>query len=656
MATNNSIEAYNSLASDVNKKKSDVTDETVQGIASEKLPELTLDMKDEEIITLTKKWETLWNDSPKKSEWIKKYEENEKYWLGNQHDLPKADKSRPNVDNLIFESVETQLPQITRRNPEPLITLDASVTHSPESDKYIEVVKNRLADLADKNKLRLKLKKACRHWSIYLLGVAKYGWDLDRNIPVVRIVRPQKILLDPDATIDEDGYTGSRIGEVRKMEADTLLKIIGDGKDTPEGDPQAPVSKAKKAIDDLVKDDKGTEIQFTEWWTPEYMCWVLGDTVLMKKKNPHWNYDKQEIPSPLDMSSPGVQVDDYGETTTEPVDIPGLNHFSVPDMPYSFLTVFNLGDQPMDNTSLIGQNLANQDLINKRNRQIDKNADRMNGGLVVSMARAGLTKEESKGVTDALRKGGVVVIPDGSPRDAVDDFAPSALPADVYNQLADTRSRLRDIFGTRGSSAAGLASEQTVRGKILNKATDTDRVGGGVSEYLEQFADDIYNWLLQLLYVYDESFQVQPGMPQPPKLVVSVKEGSLLPKDSTSIANQAIELGIAGKMALVDMYKRLEYPNPEEIAANVWLEINAPQILYKDNPLVQEVFMMQQQAAAAAAQAEGLRVKGESEQDMEKGRVAHEQGLEKEVMKGTMKMQGDAQRSILSAVPQNLPV
>ena len=621
MAEDNGIKAYASLSADLNKSKGDVNQETTEGVVSDKLPELTLDMNDTDLVTLFDKYERVWKDSPKKQEWEKQIEENEKYWLGVHHDLAKLDKTRPMVDNLIFEALETYLPQTTRRNPEPITSLhsteqDADGNDDPTKLKYVEKVKDRLVDLADDNKIRLKIKKGARHWAIFQLGVAKFGWDLDKDIPIVRIVRPKKIILDPDATIDEDGYTGNRIGEYRKLEAETLLGIIGDGAGTAE---------AKKAIEEKVGTEKGTEIQFVEWWTPQYLCWKMGKTILMKKKNPHWNYDRTEQPDPTQIASDAVSVDDYGNATAQPVDVKGINHFPVPKMPYVFLSVFNLGDQPMDKTSLIGQNLANQDKINKRNKQIDKNADKMNGGAVVSLARSGLSQAQAKNVVDAVRKGGAIIIPDGAPQDAVYFPDVKGLPNDVYQDLVDTRARLRDIFGTAGSSAAGLSDEQTVRGKIIARGTDTDRIGGGVSEYLEQFADDIYNWLYQLLLVYDAGFQFI-GDARPPKVVISVKEGSLLPKDSTSIANQAIELGTANKMSLIDMYKRLEYPNAEELAANVWLETNAPQLLYKDNPLVQEAIGMQQEAARVAA-----------EEKVKEGAVGHERDMEKEINKSLLK-------------------
>lgn len=654
MAPNDTgISAYASLSSDINKQKgTDPALENKLGIVGDKLPELTLEMKDEDIVKLTDKWEKDWLESDAKKEWEKQIDENQKYWLGKQYDGPKLDKTRPMVDNLVFESLETFLPQATRRNPEPMIALDASEknedgSEDPVKTKYVRKVKNIVADVATKNMLRLKLKRAARHHEIYQIGVSKFGWSLDKNLPTQRIIRPKKMILDPDATIDEDGYNGERIGEYRKLPAQKILDVIGTKE--PEIDEVTGEVKSKgnasavKSIKELVKDDLATEIQFIEWWTTQYVCWKLGKEILWKKKNPHWNYDRTETPQPTDITSPGVSVDDYGNTTAAPLEIEGINHFPAPKMPYEFLVVFNLGDQPMDNTSLIGQNLSNQDLINKRNRQIDKNADSMNGGMVVSVARSGLTQAQAKGVTEALRKGGTVVIPDGSPADAITRMSAPGLPPDVYNQLADTRNRMRDIFGTRGSSAGGLESEDTVRGKILNRGLDTDRIGGGLTEYLELFASNSVNWYIQLLYVYDSNFQFVGGG-RPPKITATVKEGSLLPKDTTSLANQALELAKMNKISNLDLYKTLEYPNPEEMAGNVWLEANAPQLLYKNNPLIQEALMMQAQAAATQA--------GKVTQDAgAEADKKHAQAMEMQNAKADAGIRGEVVKSALSEVP-----
>lgn len=603
----NDIAGYIGLGADINKQAGEELPENKEGVVSQKLPELALDMKNEEIIDLTNKWESSWNNSSKKTEWVEAIDENEKYWLGQQFDRPKADKTRPQVDNLIFESLETYLPQTTRRNPEPLVMIhskDQTEETDPAHEKYVEKVKDRLTDLADENKLRLKLKKTARHWAIYQLGVTKFGWDLDKDMPVMRVIRPKRLILDPDATIDEDGYTGGYIGEYRTLKASKILRIIGDDAE----------KEAKKKIEEVTKGKEATEVRFIEWWTPQFMCWTLGKQVLLKKKNPHWNYDREEE---------DIEVDDLGIETPVQNEVEGINHFAVPRMPFVFLSVFNLGDRPMDNTSLIQQNLSNQDLINKRNKQIDRNADRMNNGAVISLARSGLTQSQASNVVRAIRDGGAVIIPDGVPQDAVHFPQVSSLPSDVYNQLFDTRSRLRDTFGTSGSTPAGVKQESTVRGKIQIRGLDTDRIGGGVSEYLEQYADDIYNWFVQLLYVYDDEFQFVQGK-KPPKLSISVKEGSLLPKDSISIANQALELASMGRISNIDLYKRLEYPDPENLAANVWLEENAPQLLYKDNPLVQEAIQSIQQSQQAEAEAAAAEKQADAQIEIQKEQAKQE--------------------------------
>lgn len=655
--TNMILDAFYSLGKSINKARGTDATDTDQGIVGPKFPELTLDMKNEDLAALTRKWDKKWTESSVYTDWVSKADENENYWLGKQYDKPAVDKTRPMVDNAIFEALETYLPTVTRQDPEAMVALvDKELEKDKAAMQFVTDLTKDLGVWADDVRLRLKLKKGARHWAIYLLGAAKLGWDLDNDRPALKIVRARKLILDPDATIDEDGYSGDYVGEHRKLAASAMISML-EASDAEAG--------AVKAIKDLVGDDLGTEVGFIEWWTDQYMCWTLDKEVLLKKKNMHWNYDKEvpvaPEPQPEEMAPqmptqiPGAptvpqlppqpaptepapapeqatagptepnatEVPQEGEeappegtaTQEEPQKPPtqtvkGINHLKVPKIPYKFLSVFNLGKQPVDDTSLITQNLSSQDRLNKRNKQIDKNADSMNGGMVVSGERSGLTQQQSKGVTEALRKGGTVYIPAGAVGDAIARMSAPGLPADVFNDRNDTRNRIADIFGTRGINPAGLNTEKTVGGKQMNAATDQSRIGGGFSEYLEQFAEEIYDYATQLLYVYSDKYA--NGTPKPP-VTLSVKQGSLLPKDATALAAQAVELAKEGKMALIDLYTALDYANPKELAANVWLEANAPELLFQDDPRVGQAIQMKQQAAQAAAQVAGGGAKPPSE-------------------------------------------
>lgn len=629
------------LGDNINKVKGKGNEDTKEGAVSVLLPELTLGMKNEDLIKLTDKWQEKWNTSPVKSTWLTLADENEKYWKGKQFSkFSEAEGGRSLQDNIVFEGTETFLPAATRQNPEPLVELTAQEEKSEENLKYAQIIRNRLADWSDDVKLRLKIKKAGRHWFLHLIGVGKMGWDLENDRPALRIVRAKKLVLDPDGVIEEEGYTGKYVGEFRKMEASDLISTLEDNSE--EG--------AIQAIKDEVNGELGTDVQFIEWWTKDYFCWTMGKHVLRKMRNPHWNYDpaeklayeqKEETPD-TDIQTEGQEKN---ETTPEmqnadmdmeggkpatgmpaapeqssipspfmPEQTPAMppqNHFKSRRIPFVFLSVFNLGKTPVDETSLVTQTLPQQDVVNKRLKQIDANADDMNNGLVVSEARSGLTKTEATQVGLALRRKGTVVIPDGNPNEAVARFPATPLPTDVYNNMVDQRNRFMAILGVTGMTPAGIKNEDTVRGKIITKGLDTDRIGGGITEYFEQFADDIYNWAIQLYYVYDDIFsQASQKGAKLPRIKASVKEGSLLPKDATTKANQAIELAAGGKMSLVDLYKALEYPNPEEMAANVWLEINAPWILFKDDERVKQVMdMMQQQKQASKPPSESISFK-----------------------------------------------
>lgn len=584
---------FYSLSDKINKVRGQVAgQESDQGVVSEKFPELTLDMDNGDLITLTEKWNSAWTNSDVYAKFDKRGTDSENYWMNDHFKRGDSNLPRQITDNIIFESLETWLPQVTQHNPEPLVELAAGVPQTPENLAYANDMKLKLADMADELNFRLKLKKGARHWAIYLLGAAKVGWDLEKDIPSTKIIRPARLILDPDSTIDEDGYTGKYIGEHRRLEASVLIQLLED-MDSEQG--------AVEAVKELVKEDLGTEVGFIEWWTKQYMCWTLGKNVLMKKKNPNWNYPKQ-IPAPADETTGETPIDqESGQPQTQ--EQPGFNHLRAMDFPYRFLSVFNLGKQPVDDTSLITQNLPSQDMLNTTLKQIVKNVAGMNGGIAVSGSLSGLAFEEAADVAKAVRDGGIVYIPQGKVSDALMKLSTPPLPSDVYQHLQDTRVRMKFMFGVQGFQPVQGGGVSAVRSQIMNKNLDDARISGGFTEYLEQWADDLYNLQIQMLYVYDDKYAMLIANGNiPPRLKVSIKEGSMLPKDSTSIATQAIQLAESNRMSLIDLYKKLEYPNPEEMAANVWLEANAPEILFANDKRVQQAVQMKQQAAASANQ------------------------------------------------------
>lgn len=487
------------------------------------------------------------------------------YWIGKQRSSTPDDGGGDQLltDNKIFEAIETFIPIATRANPDPLVQADPSLT----GQLLARNVKHALVYEADRQKFRKLLKKLLRHWLIYRVGIMKISYNLELDQIETTVINPKRMVFDPEGHWDESGFfTGEYIGEKKKLSAAKLVKMF---------------PKKASEIRTKAQGKMGTKIEFFEWWyRRKDVFYTMDDIVLGKYKNPHWNYDIEPT-EPVSQETP--EGEPMGEMTpAQPPQPgqPGINHFKEPHDPYIGLSVFATGLQPHDETSLILQNVGIQDMINRRWRQIDSNVDSMNNGIAVDST---FTAEQASQAASALRKGVAIRIPaQGNIDQHIKRIPAEALPGDVFNTLQDGRNELRNIFGTSGSSPEGINSQDTVRGKILVNQLDSSRIGGGVTEYLEQAADTAYNWWVQMMFVHytDEHYIVAAGLQGGQELIalkntaftlvkslnITVKEGSLIPKDPLTQRNEAIDLWSANAIDPRTLFDRLEFPDPNEAA------------------------------------------------------------------------------------------
>jgi hypothetical protein len=466
------------------------------------------------------------------------------YWIGKQR-VDEPDMSgktlggfHPLVDNKIFAAVETFLPIATRANPDPQVQAD----ESPAGQQLAHDLRAALSHEADRQKLRKKLKGMLRHWTIYRIGVIKISYNVILGEIETTVINPKRMVFDKDGHIDESGkFVGEYLGEKKQTTAKKMLELF---------------PKKSLEIKLKCKNKLGTKLEYMEWWYHGTdVFYTMDDVVLGKFKNPHWNY----------------QADENTEAT---------NHFKKPTDPYIFLSIFSTGLQPHDETSLILQNIGLQDQINRRYRQIDKNVESMNNGLVVS---SDFTTDQASQAASALRRGTAIRVPtQGNVNEKVARFPAAGIPADVFNMMKDSREELADIFGISGSTPNAVNQEDTARGKILINQLDASRIGGGITEYVEQVADTVYNGWVQLMFVhYDESHYITTaGIEGGQNIIelknsrflvvktlnVTVKEGSLIPKDPLTQRNEAIDLWSANAIDPITLFKKLDFPDPNSAA------------------------------------------------------------------------------------------
>jgi hypothetical protein len=167
---------------------------------------------------------------------------------------------------------------------------------------------------------------------------------------------------------------------------------------------------------------------------------------------------------------------------------------------------------------------------------------------------------------------------------------------------------------------------------ILNQQFDSTRIGGGIGDALEQVADNVFNWWVQLYYVYYDVPHFAAIMGQMKaveyvqisaanldrQLVVSVSPDSMKPHDEITEMNQAMSLYEAGVLDPKTLLTMLNVPDPQKTAEmtvlwlldkQAYMQLNFPEVaqqlqqIQQQNALVQGAAQQMGQAVGGGAQA-----------------------------------------------------
>ncbi len=523
-----------------------VTSDELEGADSEKIDALELDLDDEELLELRDDWEALYAPIHARIEPRQKL--NEAYYAGRQLEGTGYATSFPIAANLQWEAAETFFPAALSKNPDPVVYAD----NTPEGNDLASDIKTMLQYHADYLDLRALLTMQTRQWAINFLGVKKWGWDKDTNEVCCSVRKIRDFVFDPEGYVDTKCHFTSWLGERITLTARELVSIF----------PQH-----EEYISKEVSYKMGTKCTYTEWWTDEYCFTTFKNKVLDKHKNEFFNYG-------------ATGTNEYGMEE----ETPGQNHFPKPLKPYTFLSVYSFGEQPHDVTNNLEQNIPNQNLITKRTMQIDMNLSRQNNSVAYS--ENNFDQERAKQAATAFEKGNPVLVPQGGPiAEAIVRFPAEPFPDSAFKELEMNKEGLKSSWGVQGITATPPDEDQTARGMILNGQHDNTRIGGGIGEAIERVAKADFNFLVQMYYVfYDEphfaavlgqlkatEYTILHNQNITKKVIVSVAQDSMKPHDEITEMNQAMTLWQEGALDPQTLLTKLNFPNPKETAAQVWL-------------------------------------------------------------------------------------
>lgn len=526
-----------------------------EGQSGERYNALSLNMTDAELLKLRDEYEKKY--APYEGKMKPIFERNLESYLGKRKDGQWLSPEGPVAPNLQFEAEETFLAAALAKNPEPVVYAD----NTPEGNAISTAVKTMLAFHSDQLVLRRKLAFMVRQWSIYHLGVLKYGWDSKINDVAIDNRRIQNFIFDPDGYVDAYGDFIGALGERIEVTADKLIELFPEFKDY---------------ILEECESKLGTKVTYTEWWSADdaFTFTTFKKVVLDKNKNQYFKYQEPAI-------DPLTGEEALDPLTGEVVMTKPRNHFAQPKKPYTFLSVYSLQEQPHDITGNIEQNIANQRKITNRSEQVDFNVGASNNGYAYS--EDNFNQETAKQASKARAKGNPILVPSGGPIEkAIMPLPAQELPAAIFNEIEIAKNDLRSSWGIVGITSTPDDDDNTVRGEIIEQANDTTRIGGGIGDAIEQVADSAFNWLVQLYYVfYDEKhfaaimgnakaveYVTLSNADLDRQLIVSVSPDSLKPKDEVTQINLAQALYDKGAIGPKTLLKMLDFPNPDEAAAD----------------------------------------------------------------------------------------
>jgi len=539
-------------------------------VAEEIQPILSLKLDDEELVIQIDK-----NIEKAKKVWQEKTTElgdkNFKYYLGKEAVKLGSDQETRIVENIIFRNVETIVPVLTSSTPEPRL-------YHPNK-KFMEKLRKILTmgwEVSDK--MLEKSRVTIRRNFFWYLGIMKCRFDEDEKEIVWETVKNDHIIVDPDGKFVAQIVDDMTVDEVVKLypkHKKELLGLIG-----------------AKAGD---KKTLGGRMTFIEYHTPEFTVWKYKSVVLDKQKNPNWDWGEE------------TETDDFGNEVTAQ-----YNVLKKPTMPYIFLKTFNINSEIYGDTSLVEQAIPLQDLINKRKRQINENAEEANGSLIGSGDY--ISKEQFATIKGQPRER--IWVEKGDARGALTRMAGNPMQSYVQDDFMMSKNEIDNIMGTHSTMRGAGSDSGTATEAVMEKQQDFGRIDDIVKAY-EDYAEDYYNMTLQMMMIHFTEDQLIPleneddvvisrdllikelskiykykenelrggkyeEVNKYVKPIVMVKRGSTLPMDDVSKQQNAINLWQTGGIDPLSLYEELEDPNPELKAKRLFIWQQAPQILFPE--------------------------------------------------------------------------
>lgn len=498
---------------------------------------------------------------------------NRDYWRGKHYaeDVgTPGDYHSDYMDPIIHENAEKRFTLASQRMPDIIVTAHDDNKKSVEDAQIVEKFLHKKVN----NKVNQRLMKdGLRHHELNYTATIKCVWDpsLSRGTGDFKfiLVRPQQLLLDPNATIPHDGYTADNMEFIGEL-LEEPVEIVYSKFPKKAGE----LRQLLETASTLGNVPVPSKIRYEEWWlryykdgqTYEACCWFYNTLCLDQRKNPYYDWEGYKVYLPKLDTNGGYKI-----TTSLASEMRFYNYFEIPRKPYIFFTYENLGESPIDDTTSLEQSIPTQRLINRVGRQIVEISDnavpkKVFGNLI--------TKEDARSVSNDPDESIWLDTPDVT--NAMNWIQANPPAPELFNLLQDARSRMDGIFNTHGP-VKGEQSQAAESGtaKQITREGDLTQSDDLVDIVVERITYEMAGWAMHMAKLfYDE----------PHFLRTTGKDGQVLSAELTrktfidglevdvkansvdKMTNRNDALNLAGRKAVdpLTMFEDMDKSNPKE--------------------------------------------------------------------------------------------
>ena len=510
------------------------------------------------------------------------YERTAKYYDSDNENLPDhirriPAKSHKVRSNRIFRDMESVINSVIANPPKPNVLPAKSTTEAQATSIKIEkFLSQKYKDIDVKSHFR----RGLRFLYLTRLFVFKPYWNTKLNDIDLEVINPKNVRFSPKSNNEKNSEW---IIEDIECSLSALLERF------PDKQKEILKKNGNDNIESILIDDK--EVKYRESWIGEWVIRSYGSLILERKKNPYWDWDGVLLSQDEDLI-----VNDNNQSVTKDFwlgveaqqeerkamneqlksngqELPAFmfNHFDIPRKPYIFATLFNDEKRPIGRTSFIEQAIPLQESVDRRKRQIDDNAQMVNGITKVDSA----VMSQNEAMKLRYDTGGIIY--GKGVNDGVSRESGTPLPNFIFDDMLDSRNEIDNIMAASSAFRGEREGQETKAGRLA-LIEQSFMALNELMQVVDYVSEELFNWFYQLMKInYTETHYVKSlGQQNATETIeltrndvtegadIRVIAGKTLPEDRKFKFDRA--QGDKDILSLPDYFTELGYDDPKGYA------------------------------------------------------------------------------------------